>query len=575
VAAIADGKLLVLLAGHLFLTALPGVAFALFAMRRGESRVPVLLAIMMFASGIVGLLGFWTFYWAQEIGEIFSFFVVLGSLLLGGWSLWRGDLDLNLLRRLGLPLALWALGSAFLVYLGFLHGGTAEPLAMAINRFSHPLPTDAQIPKFFADWFYVQGHRGPPPIFPGEWLASDRPPLQVGYVLSQRRFHGDPSGLDYQVLGVILQQLWIIGLWALLEAAGIGRRTKGLAMIAVLVSGLAIVNGFFIWPKMLPAAFLLAAAALVMTPLWTELRRSLLGAVLLAGLCGVAMMAHGASVFGVIPLALVAIFRGIPSWRWIVVGLAVGIVVMAPWSAYQKWGDPPGNRLTKWFLASDIEIDELNTGEAIRQAYSKVGFDGAMEYKWQNFQTMLGPEQARLDLENSFEGSLTNAVRDFRLINFYYFLPSFGLMLLAPIAMLVLGWRRRDRTGAEWKFALSCFAIVVTGAIAWGLLVFGGPEDLTVNHVGSYFLPVLGFAGAVCGLRAVLPRFGLVWTALFAVLSLALYVPALEPWPGTSYSPLSAVLAAVAIGSFVALALGLLRPPPLPRALARRIAQTS
>ena len=86
----------------------------------------------------------------------------------------------------------------------------------------------------------------------------------------QHPFGWDASQLDYQVLGVVLQQLWIVGLWALLVAARVGRVTRALAMVAVLVSDLAIVNGFFVWPKLLPAAMLLAAAALVMTPLWTR-----------------------------------------------------------------------------------------------------------------------------------------------------------------------------------------------------------------------------------------------------------------------------------------------------------------
>ena len=129
-----------------------------------------------------------------------------------------------------------------------------------------------------------------------------------------------------------------------------------MAMVLVVVSDLAIVNGFFVWPKLLPAAMLLAAAALVMTPLWDELRRSLWAAALVAALCGVAMLGHGGSAFGIVPLARVAAYRGLPSRRWIGVGLAVGIVLMAPWSAFQKYADPPGNRVVKWTLAGELAL---------------------------------------------------------------------------------------------------------------------------------------------------------------------------------------------------------------------------
>jgi hypothetical protein len=570
---IADGKLLVLLAGHLVLTGLPGIAFVLLAMRRGVRQVPVLLAIGLLGSGVVGLLGFWTTYAGTQVGETFAFFAFFGSVVLAIWSAWKAGLDRGILARLAEPLGLWILGSAFLLFLGFLHGGISPvPFGVGSTRFSHPLPTDAELPKFFVDWFAVHGHHGTPPIFPGGWSFSDRPPLQVGYALSQRPFHTDLTGLDYEVLGVVLQQLWIIGLWAVLDAVGCNRRTRGLAMIAALVSGLAIVNGFFVWPKLLPAAFLLAVAALVLSPLWDELRKSLPAAALIAALCGLAMMGHGASIFGIVPLVIVAAWRGLPSWRWIGVAVLAGIVVMAPWSAYQKWGDPPGNRLTKWTLSGDIEIDSMSTGEATRKAYAEAGFDGTLENKWGNFKVMIGYEAAKNTIEGAFNGNLETAVLDFRELNFYNLLPSFGLLLLAPFAMLA-GYRRRDRAGPEFAFAVRTFVVLAIGAIVWGLVVFGTLVDDTILHIFSYALPLLAMAGAVAGLRSVFPRFATAWVGLFAVLSLALYVPALSPFPGTSYSPLAALVAAVALVGFVLVALA---PLPMPR-LSRQggAAQTS
>ena len=121
------------------LTGLPGVAVVLFAMRRGVTRVPVLLAVGLLASGVVGLLGFWTVYASVTVGQTFAFFAIFGSLLLSFWSAWGGNLDRGILARLAEPLALWILGSAFLLFLGFLHGGTNEPLVTATTRFSHPL----------------------------------------------------------------------------------------------------------------------------------------------------------------------------------------------------------------------------------------------------------------------------------------------------------------------------------------------------------------------------------------------------------------------------------------------------
>jgi len=247
-----SGELLLLLLARLALTGLPGAAAGLLAARCGVRQVPVLLAIALAASGGVAILAFWAYYADPSVGQAFAWFVLLGSLLLAGWSLWGGRVDRSLLRALAVPLSLWALGSAFVLFLGFAHGGSDTPLAMAASRFSGPLPADNDIPRFFSEWFFYHGHEAPP-LYPGGWLASDRPPLQIGYVLSQRSFGWDGvRGLDYQVLGVVLQQLWVVGLWALLIAARLDRVTRGLAIVAVLVSDVAIVNGFYVSSRSSP-----------------------------------------------------------------------------------------------------------------------------------------------------------------------------------------------------------------------------------------------------------------------------------------------------------------------------------
>lgn len=550
-----QGELLVLLAIHLLLTGLPGAAAALFAARRGERRVPVLLAVGLVGSGAVAMLAFWSYYGGHELGQTVSFFLIFGSAAVTGWCLYDGGIERTLLAQLATPVALWALGSAFLVFLGFLHGGTEQPLATASTRFSPPLPSDSYIPQFFSDWFYAHGHNGTPPIFPGEWLSSDRPPLQVGYALLERTFGWDKSGLHYQVMGVVLQQLWIVGLWALLLAAGVGRVTRALVIGTVLVSGLAVVNGFFVWPKLLPAAMLLAAAALVLTPLWADVRKRLAGAALVAALCGLAMMGHGSSVFGVIPLALIAAWRGMPSWRWLGVAALVGVAVLAPWSAYQKYGDPPGNRLVKWTLAGVVKPDDRGVGEAIVDAYDEAGFAGALHYKVENFRMMVGGAEAVQGFESRLdEGGLDHFVMAVRTVIFFNLIPALGLLLLGPIAMAI-AWRRGRVDSPDWSFALSCLAAFLVGAVVWGLLVIGSEADRTAIHIGSYLLPILGICACVAGLRAAFPRFALYYLSVAALLSLALYVPSFEPPSGTVYSASGAVLTAMTLIGFLAVAL--------------------
>jgi len=551
-------ELLGILLEHLALTALPGVAAVLVATRRGVSSVPLLLCIALAASGLTAFGVFWAYYASPTIGKAAAYLLVLGSIELAVWSWLRARPDPRLLRELATPFALWALGCAFIVFLGFVHGGADTALATSSTRFTHQLPADNDIPQFFADWFFHNGHRGTPPIFPGEWLSSDRPPLQIGYALAQRPFGWDGNGLHYQLVGVVVQQLWIVGLWALLLAARIGRLTQALTMIAAQVGAMAIVNGFYVWPKLLPAAMLLAAATLVLTPLWDEVRRGIWGGALLASLLALAMLGHGSSAFAVVPLLLVAAVRGLPSWRWIGIGALVGVVLMGSWSAYQRYADPPGNRLVKWMIAGVVEIDDRSSGEAIVDSYGEAGFGGALHDKGQNVVAIVGGGPAVTQIGEAVDalgsGELDVAAHQVRQVFFFNLLPSLGLLLAAPIAM-ALAWRRRRGNPREWSFSLLCWGVVLLGCAVWILALFGNAPARTVVHQGSYLLPILAMCAAVAGLRASFPRFAVGLVGVNAALVLALYAPALDPPEGSAYSAIAILLTLAALAGFVAVAL--------------------
>ena len=441
-----QARLLLLVLAHVVLTGLPGVAAALVAARKGAGHAAVLLAIGLAATGALAILTFWLYFAEPLIGRIFSFVVPAGSVLLTMWSLRGGRIDRRLLQQLAVPLALWALGSVFLVFLGFMHGGTDQPLWTAATRFRAQLPFDNDIPHFFTDWFYVHGHMGRPPVFPGGWSASDRPPLQIGYTLMQRPFAWDARLVSYQLLGVVLQQLWIVGVWVLLLAARVSRATRALTVVMILVSDLAIVNGFFIWPKMLPAAMLVAATGLVATPLWPELRRKPWAAALIATLLALALLGHGSSLFGIIPLAGLAARRGIPGSRWLAVGLVVGLALLVPWSMYQRYADPPGNRLSKEAFAGVFSVDSRSTLRAVVDAYGQVGVGGALHDKAENFVLMMGGGPMVDDIESAVDatqhGHLGVALNHVRDVFFYYLVPAFGLLVVVPILMLAAVRRR-------------------------------------------------------------------------------------------------------------------------------------
>jgi hypothetical protein len=559
--------LLVSLVGHLALTALPLVAAVLFAVRRGVRDVPIILAIALAVSGVSGFVAFGAYYADPTIGIVWDYLLVLGSIEVAVLSLRGGRLDRELLSALATPLLLWVIGTAFVIFFGFLHGGIDQGTSLSAVRFTYQLPGDNEIPRFFTQWFAAQGHVGTPPLFPGDWMMSDRPPLQVGYALSQHAFTDTTGLIHYEVLSVALQQLWIIGMWAVLSAARVSNRARALAMAAAMISDVAIVHAFFVWPKLLAAAFLLAALAVVVSPRWREFRRDPRVSALFATLLALAMLAHGSSLFGVIGLVAIVALRSAPSWRWLGIAVVIGGAVYLPWVAYQHYADPPGNRLVKWQLGGSLDINSDGSLETIVNSYRAAGVSGTLENKQNNLEEITGYYQATHEfvpmLERLEGGHLESALGPLRQMRFFSLFAFLGVFLLGPL--LMLAGRRRRRNEGDWRFALLGLGFAAVSVVAWGLLLFGGPDSVTSIHVGSMAVPLVAVVACVVGLHSVYPRLATALVAFNILFVLVVYTPSLQPPPGTSYSPLMAVLA---LASLAALALVLFGPLPL---LVRRL----
>ncbi|HEX3240776.1 MAG TPA: hypothetical protein VHR18_11670 [Solirubrobacterales bacterium] len=569
------GNLFVLSAVQLVLTAVPGIAAALLAMRLGARALPLLLASALVGSGVAAMLVFWVFYLSPSLGAPSAYAIFFGSIGLAVWAWPAGTEQRALLRRLRTPLALWVLGSLFVVFFGFLHGGTEAALETGGYRFStapNQMASDNFIPWFFSDWI-VGGSPSPPPIFEPGWHLSDRPPLQVGYIVSQRPFGWDLATLHVELIGVVAQQLWIVGLWAVLEAARVSTRTRALVMVAALVSDVTVVNAFYVWPKLLAAAFALAALALIIDR-DAGLRSSATATVLFGALCGLSYLAHGSTVFGLFPLLVLLLIRDLPSWRWLAAALAVALLLVLPWSAFQRYADPPGNRVVKWGLSGYTEIDDRGTAEAVVDAYREVGLGGALENKLRNFLTMAGvgpatdaEEMEWIHFHNAFDdsvdavsdlwsGQVESAVSEIRESRFSHLLWTVGLLILALPAIAVGALRGRIRAGPDWELARVCAFVFAVGAVAWGLVMFGNVPGRAVVIAGSMVLPILAVAGLVAGLRATYPSLAPWLVGANVVTVLLIYLPVLEPRPGTSFEAFNAIVAVTALAGFVAVACG-------------------
>jgi hypothetical protein len=274
------------------------------------------------------------------------------------------------------------------------------------------------------------------------------------------------------------------------------------------------------------------------------------------------MLAHGSSIFGVVPLAIFAVFRGLPSWRWLGLLVLAGALTYVPWIAYQHYADPPGNRLIKWQLGGDTEVDRRGTLETIVDGYEEEGVGGTVDNKLANFGEIIGvgrvvegdPATRVLvgaggwgdALEAVEAGEFRSALGAFRAPRFFSLLPLLGVFLIAPFAMFAAR-ARRSRGDPSWRFALLCFAFVGIACLVWGLLLFGTPPARATLHVGSLAVPLLAICGCVAGLCATYPRLALAVVGLNLGIVLILYTPSLTPPPGTGYSPVAAVLAALSL----------------------------
>ncbi|WP_456826062.1 hypothetical protein [Cellulomonas sp. P5_E12] len=390
-----------------------------------------------------------------------------------------------------LPLAAMCAYAFAVLGLGFLRGGAGTPADTPASRFTWRLPPDNVLPYLFGRHVELHGHSSVPPPVSG-WLSSDRPPLQSAIWLGQTLGPRDDvrAALDYQVVGVLLQSVWVLGVWVLLGVLAARRASAAVALGACAATGVIVVNTFYVWPKLLAAAFALTSLAVVLRRPGARAPAQYGLAALLAAL---AYLSHGGVAFLLAPVALLGFWRAWhASRRWASLGTAIGcaVVVVAPWTAYQRLVDPPGDRLLAWMLADVKEIDARRPLAAIRDQYAAVGLAGAVENKVQNVMRLLGhggdTSKAIQNLD-SWDGS---AIAFWRSETFYSLLPALGLLLVLAVGWIV----RRDRHPGDLRAATTLAGVTGAGLLFWVLAMFG--PGTTFLHQGTFAFVLL----AACAL---------------------------------------------------------------------------
>lgn len=374
-------------------------------------------------------------------------------------------------------------GFAFLAIFCISFPGTAASLTFAQTWLLN-LPEDNILPHLLAQ--HIAMHLPSKPFF-GEWLSSDRPPLQAGFELLLSAFTPFVKDVDarYQALGMLLQASSFGMLFTVCRLCGCTGLRAGAVVLLFWLSGFSLINTEFVWPKLIAAAFVAVGLAICLVPGRLTVQR----AIVVGSAVALGLLSHGGVVFTLPALVVTFIAmqrRG--AFRPLAVAFGALLVVYAPWIWYQKAFDPPGDRLLKWHLAGQIAPTDLAFVPTIYHAYTGVPFTTIVHNKIANLETLFG---------------LTLGAMPWRAREFFYVGYALGALMLCFIAALCLVRATRRPLRMASRFAW----ISVASLLFWALVLYLPNGD--VVHVGSYLTMMLMFAAG--GMVAV------EWPALFAV----------------------------------------------------------
>jgi hypothetical protein len=464
----------------------PGVIVAGMLHRREQLQVRYIVPVAALVACLVGYATVGVYLLNPALGRVASAVVLLGEIAavvaLAAVPAWR-----RLLRALDVWFPPALLAAVALFYLG-------ASRACQIDGFScltYGYPPDNVLPLWFADNVAA----GAPLTLMGDWHGSDRPPLQSGVVLAHAllTLDGPIRELAYQVLGCLLQCLWVVAVWVAGRRLALSPARIAAVLALCVTSGFFYLNSFYVWPKLLAGALAMVGVLLLFAEPASRVTWALAAAFLAA-----ALLAHTGVVFPLIPLAvlLFARRRYRPPLRVLPVAALVGLALLGPWLLYQNLIDPPGNRLVKWHLAGVIEIDERSFGQALWDQYSQTPVATLLANRIESLRIVLaGPPWERPNpLTDGFFADFPGATTLLRAVEFRSTLLALGLVAIGGLLLLWPRARARVReAGVDVTLLRLLLGGAALGLLVWILMMFDGGS--TVIHQGSYLTMIMLFVG--------------------------------------------------------------------------------
>ena len=463
--------------------------------------------------------GFWAWFASPGFGRDFD--VALGVASVAAIAVFgrRGDLraaGLSVPMLLALAIGLAFTGLAFIQG----HGNEQNAVSAIASRFWRT--QDNVIPLLFAT--RVAAHATLSGYLLGTGQSSDRPPLETGFALLQWPLwssHGRQAA--YQFLATGLSASWLPALWVVFRVRGVGQWRILIVVLATTLTGFVFVSAIYVWPKMLAGTLVLGALAIVFSR--DEADRRLAGGVVAVALLTLSMLAHGGAAFAVLALIPFAYrLRRRITVRAVAACAAVAVAGYLPWTLYQRFVDPPGDRLLKWQLAGVTWIDPRGALQAILQQYHRLSLLDLLVNKWVNLLS-LAADPGLWRTQYAEPAWASGFLGYARLAQLNDLLPATGLLLLGAIALLARSSRRALAPVAPLA-AFTAIALVV-----WVVILWGGPVVPAINHQGAYAVTVLFIA--LCALAVTY----LPWPAATAILAGCAAWFAVSWIPGLGFVP--------------------------------------
>jgi hypothetical protein len=269
-------------------------------------------------------------------------------------------------------LILIAVTAIFIIYLP-----TYDLLLLAEGRYMPGwLASDNTLPWMVLENIYIKEIIASP-LF-ADWLMSDRPPLMSAlestffsfFPFNYRVGNSNLNVIKYQIFGMFLNILSVYFIAVLTS-----KRNRILLTIILLVSPMMMVSTVYLWPKLLGAGFIAIGLIAYNEKQYDKSALSFL----------LAYLSHGVSIYVIIPILLLSIYKKNYS---LIKELIKNSYILVPWIIFQKYIDPPGDRLLKYHLA-DVQALTNNSflNEFIR-SYQSINFQQWIDLKLFNLRSL-------------------------------------------------------------------------------------------------------------------------------------------------------------------------------------------